>query len=389
VTTEKGNTAAVVFVVFLAAVTVAAWATGWWVLTAIPIGALFGFFLQKGDLCGSSAFSEVVLARDGRKVWGLWVAIVVSMLGIALGDLLGWIQLNPKPFMWAGALVGGLVFGVGMVLAGGCVSGCLYKGAAGNLNSIVALLAMPLGIGLVEYGPLQGTLARLKQIRVPAADGGSVTLSSLTGLPFWVLALLLAAATLGWATARRRRSADPVTNGLPLHRPWKPWQAGIAIGLLALPAYVSSSASGRNYPLGVTHGVLHASLLVTDAPVQHVTGLPASTPSAGQPTGTEMPPPRKKVVWWLVLLVGSLMVGSNVSGRLSGQARLLPKPPEQVLVAAVGGLLVGAGAALATGCVIGNILSGWALMSVGMVLFAAATVLANWATTLLYLRGAS
>ena len=389
-TEGKGSVAAIVLVVLLAAVTMAAWATGWWVLTAIPIGALFGFFLQKGDLCGSSAFSEVVLARDWRKVWGLWVAIVVSMLGIALGDLLGWVQLNPKPFMWAGALVGGLVFGVGMVLAGGCVSGCLYKGAAGNLNSIVALLAMPLGIGLVEYGPLQGQLARLKQIRLPAADGGPLTLSSLTGLPFWALASILAAATLAWAVAgRRRRGAAGAASAvrLPLRRSWKPWQAGVAIGLLALPAYLSSAASGRNYPLGVTHGVLQASLLLTDAPVQHVTG-PASTQAPAADASTpEAPPPRKKVVWWLVLLVGSLMVGSNVSGRLSGEARLLPKPPEQVLVAAAGGFLVGAGAALATGCVIGNILSGLALMSIGMVLFAAVTVLANWATTLVYLRG--
>jgi hypothetical protein len=387
-TKSNGDVAAIILVVLLAAVTIAGWATGWWVLTAIPIGALFGFFLQKGDLCGSSAFSEVVLARDWRKIWGLWVAIVVSMLGIALGDLLGWIQLNPKPLMWAGATVGGVVFGVGMVLAGGCVSGCLYKGAAGNLNSIVALLAMPLGIGLVEYGPLQGTLARLKQIRVPAADGGPVTLSSLTGLPFWALALILAAATLAWAVIRGRRVAHAAAaTGLPLHRPWKPWQAGVAIGLLAVPAYVSSAASGRNYPLGVTHGVLQASLLLTDAPLQHVTGLPSAPVSEAKPASPEAPPPRKKVVWWLVLLVGSLMVGSNVSGRLSGEACLLPKPPEQVLVAAVGGVLVGVGAALATGCVIGNILSGWALMSVGMFLFGGVTVLANWATTLLYLRG--
>ncbi len=382
-----------VFILVLGAITVAAWLTGRWVLTAIPIGVLFGFFLQKGDLCGSSAFSEVILARDWRKVWGLWVAIVVSMLGIALGDLLGWIQLNPKPLMWAGAVVGGVVFGVGMVLAGGCVSGCLYKGATGNLNSIVALLAMPAGIGLVEYGPLNGWLVRLKQIRIPAADGGPVTLSSLTGLPFWALALILSGATLAWALARRgreaARSGAPTTEssvGVHLHRPWKAWQAGIAIGLLALPAYLSSAASGRNYPLGVTHGVLHASLLLTDAPVRHVTG--ATTPSPAPADGLpEALAPRKKVMWWLVLLVGSLMVGSHVSGRLSGEVRLLPKPPEQVLVAAAGGFLVGVGAALATGCVIGNILSGWALMSFGMFLFGAVTVLANWATTVLYLRG--
>jgi hypothetical protein len=174
-----------------------------------------------------------------------------------------------------------------------------------------------------------------------------------------------------------------------LSRPWRPWQAGVAIGLLALPAYVSSAASGRNYPLGVTHGVLQASLLLTDASVQHVVGSPAA-PAGPQATSTsQTPPPRKQVVWWLVLLVTGLLAGAHLAGRLSGEARLLPKPPEQVLVAMIGGFLVGAGAALGTGCVIGNILSGWALMSVGMFLFGAAVILANWATTGLYLRGLS
>ncbi len=392
---KQGKATAVLIALVVTVVGIFAWATGRWVLTAIPIGVLFGFFLQKGDLCGASAFSEVVLTRDWRKVWGLWVAIVVGMVVIAAGDLLGWIQLNPKPLMWGSAIVGGIVFGIGMVLAGGCVSGCLYKGATGNLNSIVALLAMPAGIGSVEYGPLHDWFVRLKGTKIPATDGGPVTLSSLTGLPFWLLALLIAATTIvGVVVIARRRSSDDVTapsdrkgRGGFLTHSWRPWQAGIAIGLLALPAYLSSAATGRNYPLGVTHGVLFASVLVTDAPVQHVVGpAPLNIVSADQAEPAQ-PVPTKKVVWWLVLLVAGLMVGSNVSGRLSGQAKLLPKPPEQVLVAILGGFLVGVGAALGTGCVIGNIVSGWALMSVGMFLFGAVTILANWATTALYLRG--
>ena len=382
-------------VLLICAVAVAAWISGRWVLMALPIGVLFGFFLQKGDLCGSSAFSEVILAHDWRKVWGLWVAIVVSMIGIAAGELLGWVQLNPKPLMWASVTVGGAVFGIGMVLAGGCVSGCLYKGASGNLNSIVALLAMPFGIAMVDYGPFKTWSSQLKGVRIPASDGGPVTLASLTGVPFWILAIGIAAMTAGAAILLKRRPhqesspGSEASGGQPsrssyLTRPWKPWQAGIAIGLLVLPAYLSSAASGRNYPLGVTHGVLQATLLVTDAPVQHVIASQSPNPTQGQSNETA---PSKRVVWWLVLLIGGLMVGSHVSGRLSGQARLLQKPPEQVLVAILGGFLVGAGAALATGCVIGNILSGWALMSVGMVLFGLVTILANWATTVLYLRG--
>ena len=76
-----------------------------------------------------------------------------------------------------------------------------------------------------------------------------------------------------------------------------------------------------------------------------------------------------------------------MAARLSGQAKLLPKPPEQVVTAFAGGIIVGTGAAFATGCVVGNILSGWALMSVGMLLFGVVTLLANWAAAYVYLLG--
>jgi multidrug efflux pump subunit AcrB len=51
------------------------------------------------------------------------------------------------------------------------------------------------------------------------------------------------------------------------------------------------------------------------------------------------------------------------------------------------GLLAAAGAAFATGCVVGNILSGWALMSVGMFVFGVVTILASWITTYVHLMG--
>lgn len=65
----------------IAGTTLTAGISGYWVLTALPLGFLFGFFLEKGDLCGSSAFSEVVLTRDWKKIQGLWAIIVVSMVG--------------------------------------------------------------------------------------------------------------------------------------------------------------------------------------------------------------------------------------------------------------------------------------------------------------------
>jgi hypothetical protein len=375
--------------------TVAAWLTGSWFLTAIPVGFLFGFLLQKGDLCGSSAMSEVLLFKDARKLAGLWVAIAVSMVGFAIIEKLGWVVLKPKPLLWASWIVGGVVFGAGTVLAGGCISGCLYKAGAGNLNSMAAIVGMPFGIAVVEHGALSRTHVWLKSHVIKAADGGPVTLSSLTGLPFWLLAVLFAGATVAVALRLRRQgrrspSGEPLSQRL-LRRPWQPWQAGIAIGVLAVPAFLSAVASGRSYPLGVTHGVLHAYEVFTDG-VAIETGRPAAAPAAAAAAPASAAPatapPRPKVSAWLILVVVAMVPGAWVAARLTGQAKLLPKPPEQTVTAFFGGILVGIGAGFATGCVVGNVLSGWALMSVGMILFGVATLLANWAVTHVYLMGA-
>jgi hypothetical protein len=380
----------------LALVTAAAVWTGVWVLTVVPVGFLFGFLLQKGDLCGASAFSEVVLARDTRKVFGLWVAIVVSMVGFALIEGLGWVRLAPKPMFWLNYVVGGVLFGVGTVLAGGCISGCLFKAGAGNLNSMAALAGMPLGIGMVEYGPLNWLHRAMMAHVVKSEGGGPVTLTSVTGLPYWTLAVGFAAATLAWVLVARatrpiaaRDPQAPIVRRL-LRGPWKPWQAGLAIGLLAVPAYLSSAATGRNYPLGVTHGVLQAYEVLTDNQVVHV-WRPQPPAPVGQPAGAAprpaSPVPARPINWWLVGVVASMVPGAWVAARLSGVARLAPRDPVETVTAFFGGILVGAGAAFATGCVVGNILSGWALMSVGLFVFGIVTILANWITTYVHLMG--
>jgi len=375
--------------------------TGLWVFTAIPVGFLFGFFLEKADLCGASAFSEVLLMKDYTKIGGLWVVIAVSMIGFAIISALGWISLNPKPFNWLNAIIGGILFGIGIVLAGGCVSGCLFKSGQGNINSMAGLIGIPLGVAAVKYGPLQGCAMYLKQFSVPDAGGGSLTLSSVTGLPYGVLAVLIGAVTLlaTWRIRRadqnrQKRQTAVMKQDLPflqrlVLRPWRPWQAGIAIGLLAVFAYMSSAASGRNYPLGVTSGVLNTQVLLTDAPLNHVYAPFSVAPPVKAPVfgATEGAAPAKKITWWLVLEIVALVAGAAFSARLSQKTQFLPRPPDQTVIAFFGGILLGTGAAIGHGCVVGNIMSGFALMSIGSVVFGITVVLANWATTYFYLMG--
>lgn len=405
--------------VFLGAVTLAAIFSGLWALTAIPVGFLFGFFMERSDLCGASSFSEVVLMRDKGKVWGLWVAIAVSMVFFAAGAALGWVKLSPKPLLWANYVIGGIIFGVGTVLAGGCVSGCLFKAGQGNVNSLAALAAMPIGMSAVAYGPLAGLDKALTSYVIKADGGGSVTLSSVTGAPYWLLAVIILGATaiagILWnkrpekviAGMRITKDDVPVSERV-LFRRWKPWHSGIAIGVLALAAYMSSAASGRNYGLGVTHGVLNVFDLAIESPVKSVFAPPkpvedktgprkdlsqapkahAKAPAAvAAPPAAPAPAPLRKVVWWLVGVVVFVVIGSHISARMRGNFKLSPKPPDEMIIAFIGGLMVGGGAVMATACVIGHILTGVGLLSLGSVLFAVVVVLSNWATTYVYMMG--
>ncbi|MFC1494015.1 YeeE/YedE family protein [Thermodesulfobacteriota bacterium] len=389
----KMYTGILLIIIFL--VTIAAIYTNLWVITAVPIGLLFGFFLKKGELCGASAISEVILMKDKSKAFGIWVAIIVSMAAFAMLDIMGLVKLNPKPFIYLNYIIGGILFGTGIVLAGGCVSGCLFKAGSGNINSMAGLVGIPLGIALVEYGPLSEFHKYLKSFVLKSQEGGSITLSSLTGIPYWLLACLFIIATIAAVFIRQRKKANQdavITDNTGavkkiITRRWSPWKAGLAIGILAMFAYLSSAASGRNYPLGVTHGVLHLQLAVTESSLNPVwKKAEVKTTSMTQ----QNPVPLnngKKVSVWLMLLVTSLVIGSWVSARLSGTMQFVSRPPSQTVIAFIGGILLGTGATIATGCVIGNILSGWALMSVGNLLFGLVVILSNWLVTYFYLMG--
>jgi uncharacterized membrane protein YedE/YeeE len=379
-----------VLLVLLLGFLAAAAITGRWVLSAVPIGIAFGFCLHRGDLCTSAACSEVILFRDPSKMLGVWTAIITSMAGFALLDALGWIALAPPGFYWLNNILGGVLFGIGMVLAGGCVSGCLYKASAGNLNAMAGIAGILAGAFIAESGPFIALRDRLMASLIQGSKGETLTCSGLLGLSYGMVAILLVLITLiasvsflrNKSKARYAASRESLARRI-LFKPWKPWQAGLAIGVLAILAYPSSSASGRNYPLGVTSGVIQTRWLLLDDEVLHISD---REDLAEHEEREAQGKPVKKVEWWEVLLVLSLLFGAWTSGRLSG-ARLLPKPWSQIVIAFIGGILLACGVALGLGCTIGHIFSGWALQSAGSFLFALSMVISNWITTYLYLMG--
>ena len=170
----------------------------------LVFGAAFGFVFQRSRLCLVRAFREPFMTGDGEHTRAAALAIVVSMLGFAI---LKFTDLKDKgewvfPAAGAGALLGGLIFGIGMVLAGGCGSGSIWRVGEGQMKLLAAVVTFALGASLTRLALTQTGLQQKlgAAVFMPAWLGWS-------GAIFLVIAVMAAwAAFATWNEATERFS---------------------------------------------------------------------------------------------------------------------------------------------------------------------------------------
>jgi uncharacterized membrane protein YedE/YeeE len=125
-------------------------------------GVAFGVIFQRSRFCLVRAFREPFMTGDSEHTRAAALALVVSMVGFSilkftdLKDAKEWVF----PGFWVGALLGGLVFGVGMVLAGGCGAGSIWRAGEGHVKLWIAVAFFAVGTSLarlifVQTGLLQ------------------------------------------------------------------------------------------------------------------------------------------------------------------------------------------------------------------------------------------
>jgi uncharacterized membrane protein YedE/YeeE len=103
----------------------------------IWFGFAYGMMLQYGRFCFASASRDLFAAGVPRMAVGVLVALMFFSLIQATLSSTNMSTFHPAPF-GIHALISGMIFGVGMVIAGGCASGSLYKIGEGNGTSILA-----------------------------------------------------------------------------------------------------------------------------------------------------------------------------------------------------------------------------------------------------------
>ncbi len=129
---------------FFLAVSVAAYASNElyvYFIAYVWFGFIFGMCLQGGRFCFSSAFRDLFAVGVPRMVVGIMTATVLFSLTAALVTAGGMSTFHAAP-MGVYGVIAGLIFGVGMVFAGGCASSSFYKTGEGNLTSAIVVVTM-------------------------------------------------------------------------------------------------------------------------------------------------------------------------------------------------------------------------------------------------------
>ena len=106
-------------------------------------GLALGVFMQRSRFCFVRAFREPFLTGDGEMTKAVIIAVVISVIGFSIlkwTDLREWDAFVSSGF-WFGSFVGGIIFGVGMSLSGGCATGCLWRAGEGQIKLWIALFA--------------------------------------------------------------------------------------------------------------------------------------------------------------------------------------------------------------------------------------------------------
>jgi uncharacterized membrane protein YedE/YeeE len=342
---------------------------------SLAISLLVGVLIHRGHFCTMGAISDWVVMRDATRLRQWALAVAVATAGFGLMAWLGWISpLNTiyaaSQLAWLSALLGGALFGIGMVLASGCSSKSLVRLAAGNLKSLVVLLAM----GVSALAAMRGLTAVWRvhgldtvAIDLPYGPFVGQWLSAFWGLDLrlglGISAALVSCLLLGWVLNDRR--FHTVLN----------WVTGAGLGVLVLALWWVSGVLGfvpehpeTLEPMFLTTQSGRMEALSFTAPVGY--WLDAFLYySDGS----------KRLSLGMVTVTG-VLVGACLSAVQQGSFRWEGFTDRADLVRhLVGGALMGTGGVLAMGCTLGQGLSGLSTLSLGSLLSVLGIFAGAWA----------
>jgi hypothetical protein len=324
------------------------------------IGGLMGAVVQRSKFCIAAACHSIVTTGDLTQSRSYAMALFVAILGTQILYKLGYVDINysiyiSSPFTWLSYIVGGFIFGVGIVYAGGCASRILVRTAEGNLGGLVSVMAFIFSSGATLWG-ITAKL-RVDYFNKLTLDFQSQYIPDIVrSVPAWLILGVIEVALLIFILKAPKDSE------------WWSWRwplSGVAIGLTIVLAWWINGEAFKTIPL-----VDSFSFTGPDDPTLLQRWRPKSLTFALADAQTF----RYIILWtgesinFAISSVFGVIFGSFIASIISRTFNWVAPPLEQFKYNLIGGLLMGFGAVLALGCNIGQGLSGFSTLSAGSIL---------------------
>lgn len=153
------------------------------ILAFIIVGISCGILFARYQLCAASAVRNLIAFRRKDKIILYACIIVASAILFNLFIGMGLLTETVKPFVPV-TIVGGILFGIGMVIAGGSTEGILFRVGEGNVPAMICTVGMVMGMGAFGF-----RVASRFTSRPPHFVSG--TLLNLLGIPPVVFSIVL------------------------------------------------------------------------------------------------------------------------------------------------------------------------------------------------------
>jgi uncharacterized protein len=323
-------------------------------LAGLLIGAVFGAVVFHTNYCAMGAISDVVTFGDKRRLRSWLLAIAVAVIGAQLLQAAGIADLTKSLYLlssldWTGTALGGLLFGYGMVFAGGCGSKNLVRAGGGDLRAVITLLVM----GISAYAAIGGLFG---PVRAELSRWTAVDLAPL-GLATQSMGLMVGRWTgLGTQAGSLALSAL-IGLGLLIYCFWdkgfrgakRPILGGFGVGLSVIAGWAVT-------------GALFDDLAIKPVPPASLTFVrPSGDTLEWLMRFTAAPMPG----FGVACVVGTIL-GAFLVARLTGRFRISTfADVADTRRNLFGAVLMGIGGIMATGCTMGQAVTGVSTLSLG------------------------
>ena len=178
------------------------------VIVGVAMGIVFGFALEKSRVFEPGMIVGQMQMKNFIMLKVFLAAVATGAVVLAALNGFGIVKLAPKAALYSADIVGGLLLGAGIALAGACPGTTLAQVGAGYRDAFFTLIG---GLaGAVAFSYAQPALSKT----FLAAGDGKIIFSDLIGVPYWAAALVFAAI---------------LAVALFALEAWKPWRGELGV----------------------------------------------------------------------------------------------------------------------------------------------------------------